>query len=94
MDCWLDDLEMSECVNAHVFCNDHLANEYTDSGEYSSTDEVPEKDCTVCQGKVHRESDIIKYLQINGLIDIKKVQDEINGQYKNYREFEKEICER
>lgn len=86
-DAGLSDVGMVECVNGHVFCEHHLLKDET-SDESSSCD-VSEKRCPVCQLKTITTDDFIEYIQKSNKINIKEVDDEIRSKFKTYKEFNK-----
>ena len=67
MDVGLDDVDMAECVNGHIF-SDYLTtiekyedeNEY---GEYSNRYNIPENNCPLCTLKHVSWEDALKYVE-------------------------------
>ena len=94
MDVCLSDVYMSECVNGHIFCDDHLIkndDNLKDEGhdEYESRyGEVSEKCCPICSLKNFEDSSIIKYLiKKHDLGTISAIEDEMRKEFKNYTEL-------
>jgi len=68
----LEEVNMAECVNGHVICQDHLL-----TGKYDDVNCVPAKVCPICQFIEYSEYDLAKYLEIKYGIDREKVFSEV-----------------
>lgn len=66
------DIGMVECVNGHVFCEEHLL-----EGDYENNYDIPEDMCPICQFIEYSENDLSLYLERKYKIDRDAVFNEV-----------------
>ena len=88
-DLGLSDLGFVECVNGHIFCEEHLINKETNEDEEFDAWDVPSECCPICQFKEISNDDLDIYKNVL----LKKTNDELKKQIKNgfkdYNNFKK-----
>ena len=85
----LSDLGFVECVNGHIFCEEHLINKETNEDEDFDSWSIPSECCPICQFKEISNDDLDIYKNVL----LKKTNDELKEQIKNgfkdYNNFKK-----
>ena len=89
MDVGLDDVDMAECVNGHIF-SDYLTtiekyedeNEY---GEYSNRYNIPETECPLCTLRHVSCEDALKYAEKR--YDLSNIRDEISNRFSDLEQL-------
>lgn len=96
-DMGLDECEMYECENGHVFSEEQLVNPPIDMDDYIEEHydgergefryQSPAEMCPICTMSHLQNFDVLKYLALNRGLDIEAVKAEIRGKYGNYATF-------
>jgi len=80
MDICFEDWGFCECVEEHVFCQEHIIGEY-DGSMY----EVPESQCPICQFTDVALSDIKKYVLLkSGFNSYTEAEEAIKEEFDSY----------
>ena len=83
-DMCLVDANMVECVNGHIFCEDHVIGGFDDENDRY---DIPAEQCPICALEVLTDSDYLSYLvKLTGKTH-DKVLVEVNERFGSYDKF-------
>jgi len=95
-DMCLSEAYMVECVNGHVFCEDHLDKEKfekmiedDDGGDFRY--EIPKDMCPICLFEHILDSDAVKFLLGKCNISMDALKKDIKDTFEDYDEFVEQI---
>jgi len=94
----LSEAYMVECVNGHVFCEDHVDKDKINAlidddpdgyGEFRY--EIPKDMCPICSFEHIMSSDAVKFLLGKCNISMDELKKDIKDTFEDYDEFVKQI---
>ena len=92
MQAGLNDFDMMECENSHIFCSDHRLEDADGYEEDSYCDDWPAISCPICQLQSIRDQDLVKFLLYLTDKTRKEVETEIRTSFKDLVRIAATLC--